>query len=342
MGFLSQSGFIGFKTQSARGVYADPSAAPPNQGVYARLRSGSLGINRDLLIPDPEIGGNRDVPDAYLGAAHFAGDLEMYARMEAVATLLRGAMGSVSSSATGSGTTTVGTHVITGADALPWISAEEQIANNYEHFQYTDAKVNTFHVEAEANGYMMATAGLIAVQQEGGVTPSDPTDRHTDVTPMMVGTNIAVTYNSVALPAKSFSLDIANNLEDDDYRLGSLLLGDVTEKRREFTMSVSIRPQDSALWRQAAYGSAAATEVGGLSTKQALQLVATTYEFIGTQVVAKYTFQVDAPKVIIRPYAITPSGDDVLQHDFDMQFLRPDPAVQPVTFTVKNGLATVA
>jgi hypothetical protein len=54
MGFQSQAGFVGFKTRPPRVRTLDPGAVAPNQGVFVRTRSGSLGTNRDLLIPDPE------------------------------------------------------------------------------------------------------------------------------------------------------------------------------------------------------------------------------------------------------------------------------------------------
>src|SRR3990167_5290275 len=101
MGFQSQAGQVGFQTQSAKGVYNDPSTG----GIFMRTKSGSLGGKRELMIPDPEIGGNRDVPDALLGPISFAGDYDFYARMDSLATLLYWALGAKSSSSAGAGTT---------------------------------------------------------------------------------------------------------------------------------------------------------------------------------------------------------------------------------------------
>src|SRR5690606_19467503 len=174
----------------------------------------------------------------------------------------------------------VTTHVITPSDAaqLPFFSVEEVIGNGLEAYQYTDVVINTLHLEADANGYMQGTVGLIGARQVAGVakTPTPIWDN----TPMYVGTNINLTYNGVALPAKSFSLDINNNFEDDDFRLGSLYLGDLTPKQREVTASFNVRHVDSAIWRQAVYGSAAATVPGGTTVKAPLVIDAQTYEDI--------------------------------------------------------------
>lgn len=334
-GFTSQAGQVGLRTQDAAGAFSDPGAG----GIFMKLRSGSLGPNRELLIPDPEIGGGRDTTDAYLGAVSWSGDYEFYARMNALPTLLAACFGTVDSAPGAAGNV----HTITPLDSgtLPFLSVEERIGSGLEIFKYTDAVVNTFHLEADANGYLMGTAGLIARRQvAGGSATADP---DWDNTPMVVGTNITVTYNGITLPAKSFSFDITNNFEDDDFRLGSFYLGDLVAKSREVTLGVSIRPSDSALWRQAVYGTPAATVPGGLTTKSPCVITMTTYEDIaGSVPPTKSSLVLDVGDAIISPFGLEPSGDDIIENDLEIRALRPDPAEPILTATVTNGLAAVA
>jgi hypothetical protein len=334
MGFSSQAGQVGFKTQATPGAYSSPGT----DGVFMRTRSGSLGPDRELLVPDPEIGGNRDISDAYLGAIAYSGEYEFYARSRSIATLLYAALGAkVSAPDSGSG---AHLHTITPVEtALPWLSIEENIGGNFETFEFTDAKVNTLHLEAEANGYLQGTVGMIARMAAAGATKT-PTPA-VDTNPMLVGTNITVTYNGVTLPAKSFSLDISNNMEDDDFRLGSFFLGSVVEKQREITMGVGIRPSDSTIWRQATFGTPAATQPGGLTTKQQAVITIDSYEDIGASG-QKHRIQITVPKAVFVPFTVEPSGDDVLEHDLELRALRPDPAVPIITATVRNELAAVA
>lgn len=334
MGYSSQPGHIFVRTQSVFGTYA---ADMGSAGVGVKLRSGSLGPSRELMIPDPEIGGNRDIPDAYLGASSWSGDYEFYARLDALTTFLKGALG-VSSSATVTG---VNTHTITPADTaqLPYISIEEKIGAGLETYNYTDAVVNTLHLEAEANGYLMGTAGIIAVKQIAGATPG--TNAY-DETPLVVGTNITVTYNGVSLPAKSFSLDINNNFEDDDFRLGSFYLGSLDPKRREVTASFGIRESSSALWRQAVYGTSAATAVGGVSTKQQLIITMSSFETIPSSTPpTAYSLTITIPKYALTPYSLSASGDDVIDSDIGGQALRPATGTGLLTAVVKNGQAAI-
>lgn len=343
MGFSSQAGHLIMRTQSVLGTYPADMAA---SGVGVKLRSGGLGPSRELLIPDPEIGGGRDVPDAYLGAVSWSGDLEFYARMNSLATMLKATLGTAAAPVAGTAPdTAVYTHALTPSDAsqLPYLALEERVGAGFETFQYTDCVANTFHLEAEANGYLQGTLGIVAAKQLAGATPTSASTIPWDNSPMIVGTNISVKYNNVTLPAKSFSIDINNNFEDDDFRLGSFYLGDLTPKRREITASFSIRESSSALWRQAVYGVSSATSPGGIVTKAPLEIEMKTYEMGAASGGTKpYSLKIQIPKYAISPYALGISGDDILESDIEGQALRPDASVGICTFTVENTLATIA
>jgi hypothetical protein len=62
------------------------------------------------------------------------------------------------------------THTITPSDgaSLPFLSIEEGIGSSLETYRYTDAVVNTLHFEAEASGYLIGSAGIIARTQTAG------------------------------------------------------------------------------------------------------------------------------------------------------------------------------
>lgn len=336
MGFSSQAGQVILRSQTVQGTYNSDTATA---GVAMRLRSGALGVNRDLLIPDPEIGGGRDVVDANLGTVSWSGDYEFYGRMNSFLTLLYAALGIKAAPATVTGITT---HTVTPSDAsqLPFLSIEESIGASMETFRYTDAVVNTLHLEADANGYLMGTAGLIAAKQTAGNTRT--VSPGVDTTPLYVGTNISLTYNSIALPAKSFSFDINNNFEDDDFRLGSFYIGDLTPKRREITAGFTIRESSSAFWRQAVYGSSAAVAPAGTTFKAPLVITFSSYDNIpGGTPAGPYTCSITIPSFALSPYSLSVSGDDIIDDDLDGQALRPIPGTPIVTVVAKtDALAT--
>jgi hypothetical protein len=336
MGYNSQSGQVILSTQDNPGVASNRLAT---EGISVRLRSGALTGNRDLLTPDAEIGGGRDTSDAYLGAVSFSGDYEMYVRFRAIAMFLRAALGEVETESVGGAFR----HTVTPSDGqVPFLSVYEEISNGLERFLYTDVVVNTFHLEAEANGYLMATAGMIGRLVTAGVPDIDG-DALTDNTSLVVGTNITITYNGVTVPAKSFSLDVTNNFEDDDFRLGSFFLGDLTAKRREVTASMTLRHNDNSAMRQALFGTSTATQIGGLTTKQALVINIAAYEDVpGATAGTKFSLTITLPKVIFAPFAFEPSGDDALENDVDMTAVRPDLAQPVMRAVVVNDSETVA
>ena len=336
MGFSSQAGQVGFMTQATQGVFP---ATFGTAAAFMKLRSGALGPNRDLLITDPEIGGGRDTVDAYLGAISWAGDYEFYARLEGLTTLLKACMGS----STTNTVTGVTTHTITPLDSatLPFVAIEEAIGGTLETMNYTDGVVNTFHMESDANGFLMGTAGVIARTGLAGATKT--VTPVYDNSPMIVGTNISLTLNAVTLPAKSFSIDINNNFEDDDFRLGSFVLGDLVAKSREISGSFTIRPVDSGLWRRAVLGTAASTAPAGLTTKDQLIITCSTYEDIVAGIPAtKGSITFTVPKTALEPFALEASADDVIENDISWRGVRPAIGTPALTAVVKSAKATIA
>jgi hypothetical protein len=347
MGEQSQEGQLGFRTQAAKGTYDDPGAAHgtyPHSGHFMKTRGGSMGGDRELIIPDPEIGGNRDIPDAIQGPIAYSGDFESYMRFNALGTLLTAGLGTVDSTPTGTvfGTDLGGSHVITPTDVaadLPWLSVEEAVAAAWEVFNYTDVRVNTLHLEVDPDGYVMFDAGLI------GITATSDETRTAaavfDTSPLVVGSNVVVSWGGSPITAKSWSWDLDNGIEDDDFALGSISLQDATPKRRSITSGFSIRDSDAATyWKESVWGSAAASApVAGSSVKRALSVVITAAT--NNPAGDPYSLTLDFPVASLLPAKVDPSGDDVIENQYDIQIFRPDPAVKAMTATLVNAYGEI-
>lgn len=334
--FSSQSGQVIVRSQTTEGI---PNSDLSTAGVAVLLRSGSIALSRDVLRLDPEIGGGRDITNAYLGPAKFGGDYEMYTRFESIGTFLRAALGSVNTvTATG-----LSTHTFTPVDGqLPFMTVYEEISDAFERYLYTDAVVNTLHFEADANGLMMATAGMIARDQEPGVADIDGSGIY-DTTDTGTGSSVVVTYKGIDIKAKSFSWDLTNNFEDDDHRLGSFIVASLTAKEREITGSVTIRHQDALLLRQSSLGTPTATELGGVTTKEEMTIELKSYQPItGVTPTTPHSLKFTMPDVMFSPASAAPSGSDALESDLEWTALRPDPSVPIMTAVLKNGVPTIA
>lgn len=337
MGYGSQSGNVAFRTQTGRGVLA---LDIETDGVAVKIKGGSLQGNRELLIPDAEIGGGRDIPDALLGPVSYSGDFEFYTRFQSILTFLNAALGkTVTTTATG-----VNTHVVTPSDgaALPYLSVYEEVSSGLDTALYTDVVVNTFKLEVDPNGYLTCTVGLIGVKQLLGVPVLDVSAVY-DETSITVGTNCIVKYDGANIKPKSFSFELNNNFEDDDFRLGQYTLEDLTPKRREVKATMGIRHESNAIMRQALNGSNSAVSPGGITTKKPIVVEIVTFQDIpGSTPLTPFGLTIEIPKVIFEPFAFDPKGDDILENDVSMQALRPDLSQPVAKFTLKNDQATFA
>lgn len=339
MGYSSQSGQVVFRKQTARGATA---ADIGTKGVAMRLRSGGLAGNRELLVPDPEIGGGRDTQGALLGTISFAGDYEYYARLNSITTQIQAALGVATSVEGTAPNVASSTHTITPSDGqLPFYTIYERISNGLLASLYKDCVANTFHFEVEPNGQLTATTGWIGSGIEIDPAALTGVDALYDNGPMIAGTNVTVQYGGVEVPAKSFSFDVSNNVEDDDFRLGSFFLGDLTAKQREVTASMTIRHENAKLLKQALFGSETAMAVTCATTDKPLVVTANTCQVIsGTTLTGQLKLTI--PNAIVEPFAFEPSGDDVIESEVSLRAIRPSLTTPICTIEVRNGAAAVA
>lgn len=340
MGYSSQTGVTIIRSQPTAGVMAADLAT---KGVALRNTSGAMRLNRESLIPDPEIGGGRDVSDALLGPASCTGEFEAYGRFgSSFGTVLRAALGlGVSTAGTVTGTHE---HVITPSDAssLPLLSIYDRISSGLETAQYYDCVVDSVKIDVDASGFLKVSYTIIGKRQQLVATVIDPTPLF-DNTGMTVGTNVVVTMGGVNIKPKSLTWELSNNFEDDDFRLGQFFLEDLTPKRRESTLTMRLRHTDKDLLRQALLGSPTATEVGGLTTKSPLSIDIRSYEEIsGAATATPHSLVLDFPSAMISPFALEPSGDDILENDVEFRTLRPNMAVPLLTATLTNGVDELA
>lgn len=345
MGFQSQVGQLGLRTQTGLGAYEDPGAA--GLGVFMRHKSGAISPNLELLRPDPEIGGDPDTPGQLLGAASYTGEIEAYTRLRYLATVLQLLCGENSGTSVATGATQgvdlVGVHTIVPQDqgVLHRASIEEAVST-LDTFRYYDAVISDYQFEIEPNGYMMNTMGILAPNQEAGITRTATPD--IDTTPLYVGTAMTVTIGGVAsaICVRTLSGEFNNNIEDDVFCLGKTGLTDLTPKRRDFNLSTTVRPDDNTLWREANYGAAAATTVqAGAAAVTDVNINVKSFTPVGTGTATVFELDIDIPVCNIEPFAHEPNGDDVIEWDMNFQAIRPDQATPLATFTVTNDLAAI-
>lgn len=357
MGIQSQEGYLLVVTQENLDAYSDPGDVD-RPGWMVPIRSGSINANRDLLVPDPEIGGNRDVPGAHLGPISYGGSFEMYARPRIMYPFIKSAsMGwaqdGVDLGAIGSGVQTGGTGIVETPAAL---SIEQQIGSPgyFPPEKFYNVVCNSWTLEGDSGGLATFTAELIGQYSYGTGSPTEITGLYVDSSGPIPTSGVpdpsAGGYMSVAfapyaddtptfLYAKTASVTVTNNIEDDDFRLGSLYLAGLTPKRREVSGSLTIRPEDAVMWKQATWGSPVAATPGGLTTTGRLVVNLVGEPIPGSGLCQTFSFASD---VVLHPATVDPSGDDVLEHDIEFTSVFPDEDALTPSTALSFVLSTVS
>jgi len=323
MGFNYQTGAMGLGRQTSQGT---PVAAQD----WLKFLSGGMGVDRELIISDPEIGGGRDIDEGtiYPGGVGASGSYEHIVKPNVLGHFILGALGAVSSSALSGAAYE---HTFTPAATLPWYTILERISETYETFRTTDCKVNSLELTCDANDYLKATAEIFGITPESDVSIGSPSP---ETTPPFLYGGATITIDGSSFLPKTVGISLTNNLEDDDFRVGSLYRGDLSEKRRELTLSATIRPANSDLFKKAVWGSATASLAQNTKSNIAVTYKWESYEVIGTTAY-KYRLELAIPVAVIVPFRTEPSGDDILEHDLEIQAAKGTDSL--VTVTLRNS-----
>ena len=305
----SQTGYVGFARQTASGVYTTPTK-------YMYVTSASIDPDTDLLIPDPEIGTGRAIADdVYNGPIKWTGSIEFNVRPEAFGLLAYAAMGSCTSSGI-DGSNSYG-HTFRLENQLVPLSIEKNVGDGLEVFGYTDCKVNTLSLSATAGELVTGSVEIIGTDETSGKTNQAETY---ETAPIFTYAGGTVTLDGVVTSVKEVSLELNNNIVDDDYRLGSRKLGSLVEKRREVSAKITIVPQDSSTYKKAVYGSGTATTTSGsqLTYTGSLDLHFESATGIPNTASTKYSMDINIQKAVFRAAPLPISGDDMIIEELDM------------------------
>jgi hypothetical protein len=310
--FASELGHIGLSKEASSGLFANPSK-------YLLVTSAEINPDTDLLIPDAEVGGGRDIVDG--GVAHgtikWSGSLDYYLRPEAIGLLLLGATGAVVSS--GISGSAYG-HQFKMIDYLQPLCIEQNVASTLDTLDYTDVKVNSFHIEASAGEFVTGSSEIVAIAVTAGGVNHTPTF---ETAPVFTYAGGYVELEGAQISVKSFSFDVNNNLVDDDFRIGSRTLASLVEKRREVTASLEIAPSDNTLFRKSVFGSSTAAAASGsqqlYSGSLFLRLESPT-SIPGSAV--RYQMDINIPKAIFEASPLPQSGDDLVVQTLSMRAVK--------------------
>lgn len=328
--YMSEEGYIGLARQAASGAsnYATPTA-------FMYVKSCDIGPDTEPMITDPEIGSGRDIIDAFNGPVKYTGSMDFYVRPNSLGYLLLSAMGAVTSSGIAGQTGAYG-HTFTFQNNVIPLSIEKKIGDGLENLGYIDSKVNSLHFECAAGEYVNGSAEILSLDEVAGKT-NQTTTFGTD--PVFTYDGGSVTLEGTAISVKKLSIDINNNLVDDDFRIGSRKLQSSEEKRRELAASLDIVPTNYNTFRKTYYGSTSATTASGTGV-QDIYTGSLFVKFLSAKSIAngltqKYELEINIPKALFRAAPLPVSGDEMIVETLEMLPLK---GTQDIgTIVIRNG-----
>lgn len=322
----SQTGFIGFAVQALKGVHVAPS-------FFTKYLNDDIGMESETIIPDAEIGGGRDIADAYAGPTKVTGGMEFDVRTNFLGFGLYAVSGADTPTQVESGL--VYSHVITPANELPWLSAQKKLSDTYDVYDYTDLKMNSLTLSCDAGKQLVGKFDIVGITESGNATPATTAYETGEV---LMWHSAEIKIDNTTVCPKSVSIEINNNLEDDDFRICPTFgrgLGDLAEKRREVNISVTLRPEDNDFYQKANYGQSGANAPTKNIYKGSFWMK---FESVNA-ITGEYLYSVilSIPHMFMKPFKVSPSGDDSLEHGLDMVAIKPSTDAL-YTATVQNSV----
>lgn len=340
MSDLASSGYLALAKQSAKGT---AGSALATGGVLAT--DVSLGLDTSLEDADAEIGGGRfqRASSAGFGGAKVGGSVEGVMRFSTFLPLLLLSAGFTEPAAPVEQVASSGAwkhSFVLGTGTPTYLTAETSWGRDRAVRRFVDLLVDSLTLSTEADGDTMLAADLIGISEAWQATPAAPTYDALDSRGRWDSS--ALTLDGIATyKGVSAEVSFANNASDDEYVIGSRLLDDVTFGTLEAMLSATLRlgsnsPSVTDLYRAANYGTKAGTAPG--TTEPFATSGAVTFgsgKLIGTSAVERYRAVVTLPQIIVRPFPLDASGDDVIEVDVEARAYG-----SAITVDVYNGRAT--
>lgn len=301
--YTAETGYVGLAIQTAQGAFREPTD-------YMKVLSIEMNPDGEKLVPEVEIGSGSDVTEVHQGSYRINGDLESYIRPEAIGVLFYALLGKYTASGELNGGQGNYLHNFTPivSGSLPWVSVKKVISDNIQTYNYRDNKVNSFNLELKAGEFANASFNLVGIADEIGT----PGVASFETAPLLVATKATINMGPAALSAKNLSFEYNNNLVDDDYRIGSRFLGDISERRRDLEVTLDVvLDTTSELYRKSFYGGAALTSAGFDVYADSLDIVMDSPTVIGTSVTT-YKILIQIKRCVFMSAPVPASGDDLV------------------------------
>lgn len=330
--FSNQESIIGVGRQSALNAEAVIALA-------VKTRTMDLSGEPNMKKIDAESGGTRDATkdQFFRGLVKSAGKMDLNARPNALGFFLLSAFGNVA-------TTTlcpsaVYQHVFTPAATLEYLSIWERIGLSYEFMRYLDCVVNKLDINFAKDDIMKASAEMLACSEQAGKT-FNPANSAYEETCLFPWAETVAKIDNVQYYPSEYGLSFGNAVEDDYSGLGVWGLLALWPKGREIKTTMTLRPEDSDLWREANYGDAANVSPSATLATKSLRIKASSSDHIGATNLP-YSVEAYSAEAILEPFKMDRTGEDPLENKLTFTITKSG-VLDSVSVTLVNSFASYA
>jgi len=239
----------GFKKVLALGAQTSFEEEVATYSHFLRFTDESLAQTKTAIKPD-EVAGEAGRETDLEGRIVVGGDVATNLRPEGGAWLLmKHALGSLDTiQPDPSGAPSVYQHLFTLANELPAYGLSAKVDRDINVFSYIGIKVQSLALEYAMDAALASTFGLIGRNEVSGGSAPSPAYTTQDTFMDYQG---VFTMDGVEQRINSFSLSLANNLREDDFRSGNQYRNQIERGGlRDVTGTFSRRYIDDVLYNK--------------------------------------------------------------------------------------------
>lgn len=236
MGLSSLKSAIGVGLQSARGA----AAANANMHYFPVLSANVTGEQLAQMLP-PEVGGTLFSRGSYKAGVRGRGDATFLPRPNTVGFLLRSLFNHETvAAATGANSSGLFDHRFYVGDSAAhtkrWMTMRRYVNNIYGE-QIEDATVGGFRLEVAAASIAQAQVQMLGAKHSeiAGADQAAEDDQ------VFITCSASVSQGGLDFIVDRFSFDIGANLTDNEFRVGSYFLDEITLLQRMVSITADVR-----------------------------------------------------------------------------------------------------
>jgi hypothetical protein len=300
----------------------------------------------------PEVGGTFFSRGAYKAGLRSRGEIALLPRPNSIGWLLAGLFNAESqaiSTDTAAAAALLHDHNFTVGDtsATPnkWLTVRRYVAGSYGE-QMSDARVGSFRIEAAAANVVQTSVQLL-----GGIHSEIPgANIMADDEPTFITCNADVTEGGAPFVVDRISLEAGAQLSDNEFRVGSYYLDDITLLQRAVTIQADVRIKARDLFAKVYRNSAAAPAAGALGAWSPVLYRSGIVIELRTAEVVPQVLRIELPGVDFLTLPVQMSGAEIIRAQLSASVTlasdnfnpadAADAVLQPIKIMLRNSQTT--